>query len=65
MNDATTVTWTGWFRRSRHSPWRAVCQAESEAGCLDLLLTTVRESGDSVVLPAHRHPDQKPVRKAP
>jgi hypothetical protein len=51
--------WTGWFRCRLGAPWRVVCQGESEAEVWDLLAAVVRESGDTVALPSHRHPDQK------
>jgi hypothetical protein len=50
--------WTGWHRRNRLDRWRAVCEAESEAEALDMLLA-LAEGGDKRVLPSGRDPNRR------
>jgi len=57
--------WAGWFRRRPGDPWRMVCEGESEAECSSLIAGLISESGDVMILPSGRRPDDLvPAKRA-
>jgi hypothetical protein len=63
-NDLAAGTWTGWFRPSRGA-WRAVVQGDGEDDATAKLLRYggLDAHAELLVLPAGRHPDDKPAPK--
>jgi hypothetical protein len=65
LTGTTLPAFTGWRRSHPKARWLTVAWGGTLAECWDaLLLATVGSSGESIVLPAGRHPDERtPYRR--
>jgi hypothetical protein len=61
MTAAATPTplWRGWIRPHKLAPWEAIAEGASYEEALTSLLDALasQRGGESIVLPAARHPD--------
>jgi hypothetical protein len=61
-----TASWCGWFRPNKKIAWVKLAEGNTYSAALDALLDALasRKGGESMVLPAGRHPADPVARMA-
>jgi hypothetical protein len=55
------ITWNSWFRAQGSRTWRVIATGTTEAEATRKGLDVPRGSGEAIVLPAGRHPSDRPL----
>lgn len=65
MSTAPDHPWHGWYSTSRRHPWQRLAEGDTWDSCESLLQDRAAglPSGETLVLPAGRHPDATAARR--